>query len=235
MSPEARNPPPKNRLLLALGADDYELLQAHLTPVLLPLRHCLEAPKKPIREVFFLQSGMASNVALAGADRIEVGVYGREGMSGIPVILGTDSSPQETFIQVAGEGLRMASEELRQAMRRSPSLQKTLLAYVHCQMTQTSHTAFANGHGKVEERLARWLLMVHDRMDGDVIPLVHEFLALMLGVRRAGVTEALHALDRNGAIQARRGRIIVADRERLEQSASGLYGVPEAEYRRLFG
>lgn len=236
MSPKAHNGPPRNRLLQALGPDDFALLRPHLTPISLPIRHVLEAPNRPIDEVMFLESGMGSIVAVVNADRqLEVGIFGREGMSGIAVILGDDRSPQESFVQIAGEGLRMRSDDLRRAMRTSPSLQRVLLRYVQSMMAQTASTAFANGHGKVEERLARWLLMSHDRMDGDELPLIHEFLALMLGVRRAGVTEALHVLEGRGAIRTGRGRIAVADRMRLEESAAGLYGVPEAEYRRLIG
>jgi CRP-like cAMP-binding protein len=235
MSPQTLNSQPQNRLLQALSADDFGLLQPHLTPVSLPVRHMMQAPDRPIEAIVFPESGMGSILAGSDSQQIEVGIFGREGMSGVPVLLGSDRSSEEAFVQIAGHGLRMPAEALRQAMRESMSLQQLLLRYAQSMMTQTSHTAFANGRGKVEERLARWLLMSHDRVDGDEVPLTHEFLALMLGVRRAGVTETLHVLEGRGAIRTTRGRIVVADRRLLEESAAGLYGVPEAEYRRLIG
>ena len=102
-------------------------------------------------------------------------------------------------------------------------------------MIQTAHTVLAQGRAKLEERLARWLLMSHDRAEGDELPLTHEFLALMLGVRRAGVTMATHLLEGRGVIRATRGQLMVVDRKGLEEIAGGTYGVPEAEYRRLIG
>jgi hypothetical protein len=118
-------------------------------------------------------------------------------------------------------------------MSDSPELRNVLLRYSQAFMIQTAHTALANGRAKLEERLARWLLMAHDRVNGDEVPLVHEFLALMLGVRRAGVTVALHMLEGQALIRASRGKIVVLDRQGLEEAANGLYGVPEREYERL--
>lgn len=236
MSHETQVSQSQNKILQALSAEDFGLLEPHLSPVSLPLRHVLEAPKRPVEDIYFLESGIASMVTGAHSDqRIEVGIFGRDGMSGIPVILGTDRWHQECFIQIAGNGRRMPSGALRDAMRTSQSLQQLLLRYAQSMMTQTASTAFANGHGKLDERLARWLLMSHDRVEGDEVRLTHEFLALMLGVRRAGVTETLHVLESRGAIRAGRGVITIVDRDRLEESAGGLYGIPEAEYRRLIG
>jgi CRP-like cAMP-binding protein len=110
-----------------------------------------------------------------------------------------------------------------------------MLRYGHAFVVQTGHTAMANGRSKVEERLARWLVMAHDRLDGDELPLTHEFLAIMLGVRRPGVTVALNLLEKDGLIDANRGVISIIDRKGLEEKSNGAYGVPEAEFRRLFG
>lgn len=233
MSREALVSQSQNRLLQALSADDLALLQPHLTPVTLDLRQGLEAPNRPVEYVYFLESGMASIVALAADERIEVANFGREGASGLSVILGDDRSAHECFIQIAGKGLRLSSEALREAMRSSASLQQLLLRYAQFMMIQTARTAFTNGHGKLNERLARWLLMSHDRVDGDEVPLTHEYISLMLGVRRAGVTEALHMLEGRGAIRVRRCLITVVNRGLLERCAGEFYGVPEAEYRRL--
>jgi CRP-like cAMP-binding protein len=162
-------------------------------------------------------------------------LVGGEGMTGTPVVLGADSSPHATYIQVAGEGQHIAAGDLRKAMRASNSLHACLLRYVQVFMVQTAHTAIANARTKIDRRLARWLLMAADRIEGNALPLTHEFLGLMLGVRRAGVTEALQALGRRGLIETHRGRVIILDRKGIERSAADSYGVPEAQYRRLIG
>jgi len=136
-------------------------------------------------------------------------------------------------MQVAGHGSRIASSDFRAAMRESETLRDKLLCYAQAFMIQVAYTAVSNAHGKLEERLARWLLMAHDRVDGDEIPIIHDFLALMLSVRRAGVTVALHRLERDGLIKPERGRIVVLDRKGLKAIANSSYGIPEAEYARL--
>jgi CRP-like cAMP-binding protein len=138
-------------------------------------------------------------------------------------------------VQCAGRGLRISAQRLREAMDKSAAIRNVLLQYGHAFVLQMSYTAIANGRSKLEERLARWLLMAHDRVDGDTLPMTHEFLSLMLGVRRPGVTLALHLLEKDGLIQASRGAILIADRRGLEQISNGAYGKPEAEFQRLFG
>ncbi|MGP0090306.1 MAG: Crp/Fnr family transcriptional regulator [Xanthobacteraceae bacterium] len=151
------------------------------------------------------------------------------------VIMGTDRSPNETFMQGAGAGQRITADKLRQGMEQSGTLRRALLHYGHTFVIQAMHTAMANGRGRIQERLARWLLMAGDRIDGDELPLTHEFLATMLGVRRPGVTVALSRLEEDGLIQAHRGVISILDRKGLEQNSKGAYGAPEAEFQRLFG
>jgi CRP-like cAMP-binding protein len=154
-------------------------------------------------------------------------------MSGTTIILGNERSPNSTYIQVAGEGRSIAAKKLRAAMHESRSLHNTLLKYVQAFMSQTAHTAIANAPAKLPERLARWLLMAHDRLPGNRLALTHEFLSLMLAVRRAGVTETVHDLESRGLIEASRGEIIVLNRKGLQKIAGHFYGSPEAEYRRL--
>ena len=149
-------------------------------------------------------------------------------MSGLAVVLGNGRSPNENFMQVGGAGRRISSPKLRAAMKQSRSLQSVFLHFVHAFMNQVSSTALSNGTASVEERLARWLLMAHDRLDGDEIPLTHEFLSLMLGVRRAGVTVALNALEGKAVIRLARGQIFVVDRKGLKTSANGCYAEPGA-------
>jgi len=210
----------KNHLLAALSAADFVLLQPDLEPVSLKVRQVLERANAPIRYIYFIESGLASVVAHR---RLEVGLIGREGMTGLAILLGADRSPNETFIQVAGGGLRISSGKLREALQQSYSLEKGFLRFVHSFMNQTADTAFANGTATVPARLARWLLMANDRLEGDEIPLTHEFLALMLGVRRAGVTVALNDLEQGGHIGLSRGQIFMRDREGLKTIAGDAY------------
>ena len=181
-------------------------------------------------------TGFASVVAIQRKQvKAEVGLIGREGMTGLPVVLGNHLSAQSTYIQAPGSGHRIDAIVLRKAMNSSPSLRASLLKFVHAFMIQTTHTAVANACAKLDQRLARWILMADDRVDGSRLPLTHEFLSLMLGVRRAGVTEALHVLESKGLISSSRGAILVRNRKGIERSAGGAYGVPEKEMRRLMG
>jgi len=213
---------------------DLALLQPHLRPLDLPLRHEMEQPDRRIETVYFMEAGIASVVAVqADKTQIEVGLIGREGMTGIAVVLGGDQSPHSTYIQSAGAGLRISAKELRNAMDASETLRNVLLKFVHVFTVQTAHTAIANARAKIDRRLARWLLMAHDRLGDDTLSLTHEFLALMLGVRRAGVTESLQSLRRQKLIDTGRNKIMVLSRKGIERMARDSYGVPEKEYRRL--
>lgn len=224
----------ESRLLSSMTDDDRDLLLPMLQAVELPLRKQLEARNKRIRFVYFLSSGIASVIANDGEHGgVEIGVIGREGVTGMAVILGTDRSPHETYMQLAGAGHRMSAIALRQVMEQSKSLRQALLRYAYAFSIQTAQTALANGRFQIEQRLSRWLLMAHDRVDGDEIALTHEFLALILGVRRPGVSVALSGLEENGLIKGRRGGIFITDRTGLEECASTAYGTAESELRRL--
>jgi CRP-like cAMP-binding protein len=212
-----------NTLLARLSRADSRLLADQLEPVDLPLRKQLEARNKRVGHVYFPDSGLASVVA-NGGDPIEVGMIGREGMTGLSVVLdGQDRAVHETYMQIAGKGQRLNANHLRKAIEQSTTLHRVLLKYAHAYMIQTTQTALSNGRSRIEERLARWLLMAQDRCDGDELPLTHEFLATMLGVQRSGVTIALQQLERTGLIAHRRGRITLLDREALELSSNGSY------------
>jgi CRP-like cAMP-binding protein len=227
--------PALNRILASLSAQDAALLQPHLKPMLLPLRKALETKKRKIEHVYFIERGIASIVANAGHDHsVEVGLIGCEGMTGLSAILGIEISPHAVFMQSAGSGFRMAAADLGHAMKGSITLREALLHYCHTMMVQMAYTALANGRYKVDERLARWLLMALDRSEGDTIHLTHDFLSTMLGCRRPSVTESLSALVDTGAIRMQRGVISVRDRAVLEDIANGSYGAPEAEYRSIF-
>src|SRR5947207_11806396 len=156
-------------------------------------------------------------------------------MTGMPIVLGTHRSPHSTYVQAAGKGKCIPSTELRKATQTSQSLRDSLLKYVQAFGVQTTHTAISNAQSRMDVRLARWILMAHDRIGDDTLPLTHEFLSLMLGVRRPGVTDALNALRKQGLISYKRGEITVHGRKGLERAAGEAYGIPEAEYRRLIG
>jgi CRP-like cAMP-binding protein len=204
-----------------------------LEPVDLTLKQVLIEPNQPIEHVTFMEAGYTSIAAVDGRSAIELGIIGREGMVGVPVVLYARTSPFNFFVQHDGRGLRMAASRLEVIIDERPSIHRVLLRYAQALSVQTSGTAFVNAEHTVETRLARWLLMCHDRLDGDDIEITHEFMSMMLGVRRSGVTTATHVLEGNGLIQAKRGVITILDRERLEEMADNAYGLPEAEYARL--
>lgn len=225
-----------NRLLSALSPGDHALLAPDLEFREFALRQAFEVPNRPIKDIYFFEHGIASVVARGNdGNSVEVGLIGREGVSGIAVILGGDRTPHSTYAQVKGAAYRIGAQALREKMETSASLRTLLLKFANVFMIQTAQTALANGRFKLEERLARWILMAQDRIDGDALPLTHEFLAIMLGVRRAGVTIAVNSLKKRGLIRLQRGNIAVLDRAGLERLTKGGYGAPEAEYRRLIG
>jgi CRP-like cAMP-binding protein len=227
--------PKGNRLLQSLSSVDRASLEPKLTQVEVSLYQVFEEPNKRIETVFFPKSGIMSVVAeQPNRTRAEIGIIGWEGMTGSAILLGNDRSPHSTYIQAAGDGQRMSARDLRAALEKSPSLNSHFLKYVQTFMVQTAHTAIANARAKLPERLARWLLMAHDRVSGDRLSLTHEFLSLMLAVRRAGVTEALHDLESKKLIQVGRREIVLLDRGGIEKIAGAFYGTPEVEYRRLF-
>jgi CRP-like cAMP-binding protein len=215
---------PSNRILSRLSRQEFALLEPHLEAVDLPVRKTLEARRKRIDQVYFIESGFASVVA-NGTNKpsIEVGIIGREGMTGLAIVMGHDRAQHDTYMQVAGHGLRISAAKLREADERSMILHRAMLRYAHAFLLQTTTTALANGRSKIEERAARWLLMADDRIDGDDLPLTHEFLGLMLGTHRPGVTIALQALEKAGLITTRRSHITIIDRKGLEKSSNGTY------------
>jgi CRP-like cAMP-binding protein len=217
--------PYRNHILARLASADLALIEPHLELSDLPLRKILEQRGKPIKTVYFPHSGFASVVANGHTKRpIEVGIIGREGMTGLSVVLGGDTNDNDVFVQAAGSGRCIRANKLRETIGKSPSLHRSLLRYTHAFLNQATRTAVANGRSKIGERLARWLLMAADRLDNGELPLTHEFLAIMLAVRRPGVTEAIQELEREGVITRKRGHIVIVDRAGLEKLSNGTYG-----------
>lgn len=223
-----------NRLLASLPSRDRALLRDDVEQVKLETWQVLETPTQPISHVYFPVSGLVSVVGTSGDEqRIEVGMVGYEGMSGLALVLGHDRSSNETVVQADGEAIRLPRASLRRAMRASPTLSSTFLRYVHTFMMQASQTALANGRARLTQRLARWLLMWHDRLRTPHLTVTHRFLALLLGVRRQGVTLALHELEGQGLIRGTRNLVTILDRDGLQALAGDFYGVAEAEYEAM--
>ncbi|MDR6100830.1 CRP-like cAMP-binding protein [Agrobacterium larrymoorei] len=224
----------RNKLLKALRPDDFELLRPNMRIVKLNAHEVIEQPHVAIERVIFFETGLASVIGhLSSGKSIEVGLIGREGLTGSAIILGSTQTAHRTFVQVGGYGIAVPSAAVVDAMRASDTLRDVFLTYIHTLLAQTASTVIANGLSKLDKRLARWLLMIHDRIDGATVAMTHEFLAIVLGVRRPGVTVALHILEGKGLIRASRGQITIINRQGLELEAGGSYGRAESEYNRL--
>lgn len=224
----------RNRLLQRLSSDDFALLQPHLRLMPTELRQTLIVPYEPVTQVFFLEVGYTSVLADVAGNRIEVGIIGPEGLVGAaPVLLDSGRAPFHEMVQSPGEVLAIDSSAFCAAINQSASLRKLMLRYLHTKLIQARQTAYTNAAYTMDVRLARWILMCHDRSDGDEISITHEFIATMLGVNRSGATLAVQMLEGNRLIKAQRGRITVRDRDGLVALADGSYGVTEAEYARL--
>lgn len=222
-----------NRLLKALTPGDFASLAPNMEAVPGALRQILIAPNQPITHAYFVEEGLTSLIADTAEGRVEIGMIGCEGFVGIPLLLGTDRTPHIAMVQAEGRMLRIRADDLRSALAASVALRGVLGRYGQSLIVQVSSTVYANADYTIEARLARWILMAQDRLQKDGLLLTHDFLSMMLGVRRPGVTTAMHILEGAGMIQARRGRITVLNREKLMDLAGDTYGQAEAEYERL--
>lgn len=226
----------RNRLLAGLAAADFELLRPHLVPVDLAHGAKLQEVGHALEDVWFPQTAVTSIISRSPRGlSAETGMIGREGVVEVCAVFGAAVSAFEVLVQVPGAALRMPAAKLRVAMEASPMLSHRILAFAHSYTVQASFTALLNTNFSIEERLARWLLMTHDRVDGDELQLTHDFLSLMLAVRRPSVTLAMHMLEGERYVQARRARVTILDRPALEEFASDGYGIPELAYERLLG
>jgi CRP-like cAMP-binding protein len=223
--------PARNALLTALGPAEYSRLLEGAENVELELRTVLYEANAPITNVFFLTRGVASIIAPVGdGASVEVGTVGNEGFVGLPLLFGVDREPAKAFIQVADGGIRVTAAAFQSAVAESAALRKLFLRYAQSFFSQVSQSSACNRAHSIEERCARWLLMTHDRVFADEFPLTHEFLALMLGVRRAGVTVAAGTLQKAGFIEYTHGRITIIDRKGLEDAACPCYQIIRDSY-----
>ena len=225
-----------NRLLRAIPADAYARLTAGSEMVSLERGDIIYHPSEPIRRVYFPTNMILSVISImTNGDRVEVGTIGNEGMGGLPAFLESDSSPFTVFVQVSGEGWVVDARLLLDVAQSSPETRTVLHRFTQSFLNQSAQSAACNRMHSIEERCARWLLMTHDRVGLDAFDLTQEFLADMLGVRRAGVTVVCGALQRAGFIRYRRGHIVILDRAKLEEVTCECYGRVRAEVDRLIG
>jgi CRP-like cAMP-binding protein len=224
-----------NRILAALPSEEYDRLSPYLQPVSLPLGQILHMPEETIDYVYFPTSSLISLLAmLEGGETVEAGMIGSEGMAGISVVLGVESTTTQALVQGAGEALRMKAKTLRSFIKDGGPLHDLLLRYTHTIFAQIAQTAACNRVHSLNERLARWLLLTHDRTQRNNLDLTHEFAARMLGTRRAGVSVAASALREAGLIDYLRGQVVIRNRAGLEDASCECYGIVKAEFDRLF-
>lgn len=227
-------PEKQNTILASLEAEDRALISSYLKPVKLTQGEVIDPPNSIVSHVRFPVDGILSVVAESPEGRnTEVGLVGREGLTGLALVTGGGQSPLKTFVQVEGYALSIEREAFAEALSSSARLKELCLLYIQALSTQTAYTAMAHRRAKLGECLARWLLMCHDRAATDDLAITHQFIADSLGVRRSGVTVALHLLEGRRAIRVERGVVRITDRNGLEREANGYYGSAEAEYRRL--
>jgi CRP-like cAMP-binding protein len=229
-----RSEPSGNRLLDSLH--DGQELVAQMERVSLDLRDVLYEAHEPIRNVFFPIHGVSSIVSDLGEGRIvEIATVGSEGMVGVPLFLGVDSMNGRAFQQIAGEAYRLDAASFLVALSSVVGLRDILNRYTYALLAQVAQSVSCNRLHTPEQRCARWLLMTHDRVLTDDFELTQEFLAQMLAVRRATVSEVAQVLQESGLIRYRRGRISVVDRTGLERTACECYRIVEAEFDRVLG
>ena len=235
-SPTQQQSPIRNGLLAALPPEDLARLRPRLQRVELPFDQTLYPAGGAVEAALFPESGMVSLVtALDGGEQVEVGIAGREGLIGLPLVYGNSHSLTEARVQVEGTALRLGAAALHAAMEESAALRGLLLRYALAFHAQVTLTAACNARHAIEHCLARWLLIAHDRAGADEFAMTHEFLSMMLGVRRPGVTIAAGMLQKAGLIRYARGRMTVADRPGLEAASCECYHTVRHEHARLLG
>ena len=226
--------PVRNRLLGALPREEYERILPHLELVHFEQREALFEQEERISHVYFPETMVVSLVStMRDGAAVEVGTAGCEGMAGLPLFLADDSSSVRAFAQIPGDGVRIEADSFTNLARAPGPFHRMLLRYTQAVLTQVSQTAACNGAHLVEQRCARWLLMTHDRVAGERFPLTHEFLAFMLGVRRAGVTVAMRKLQDAGLVTYSRGQVEILDRAGLEGASCECYATVRAHAERL--
>jgi CRP-like cAMP-binding protein len=226
----------RNRLLQLLPRSDFDALHPHLEAVTLEYRQPLFEANRPLRNVYFPVSGVASLVnTMVDGSAAEVGTIGNEGLVGLPVIFDDELTPMSAYVQVPGTGMRLRAEILHSALQRSAGMRAVILHYAHAFFNQVAQSAACNQFHSIDQRCCRWLLMTHDRVQSGQFLLTQEFLGMMLGVRRASVNLAAQKLKVDGIIDYRRGQVSILSRRKLERRACECYAFSKLEFDRLLG
>lgn len=227
---------PDNQILSALPQSEFQRLAPHLKTIEIASGDVLHEPYEPIREVYFPTRAMISLVSIMeDGSMTEIGLVGKEGMVGLPIVLGGKTAMSEAIVQISGTAVSLDADILHGEFQRGEELQRLLLLYTQALITQISQTAVCNCKHVVEKRLARWLLTARDCIQQEQFYLTHEFISIMLGVRRSSVTVAAGILQQGGAIAYRRGKITILNRDLLIKNACECYGLVQSEYQRLLG
>jgi CRP-like cAMP-binding protein len=236
VAPREASEPHANRLLGLLPPKDYQRLRPHLHRIPLESKQSLYRANKPIEFIYFIETGVGSLVnTMKNGDAAEVGTIGNEGMVGLPIVFGDNKAPTCVYIQVPGGGLRMTATLFEKELAQSGSMRTVMLRYAHAFVNQVAQSAACNHYHSLQQRCCRWLLMTHDRMQSDEFLLTQEFLAMMLGVQRTGVTAAAGALQRASLIRYKRGNVTILNRRGLMHRSCECYGVSKREFNRLLG
>jgi CRP-like cAMP-binding protein len=228
--------PPGNLILAFLPSEEHERIRSRLQPIELAQGDVLYEANVPVDHVYFMDQGMISVVSIMrnGAS-IEVGTIGNEGMTGLSVILGVEAVPYRHVVQVAGKARRMSAASLVAELKPDRLLPSLLKRYHAAFNTQVMQGMACNGLHSIVQRCCKWLLTTQDRLGSHELNITHDFLAQMLGVRRASVTEVLRPLQNDGLIRASRGKVTILDPKRLADASCECYGVIRTEYQRLLG
>lgn len=235
---QVNNPPPRqeNRLLAALPAEDYKRLLPELLPVKFSLGDIIYESQGVMEYVYFpVSSHISLLYTMKDGSTAEVGLVGNEGLVGIALFMGGDTTPNRAIVQGAGRAFKMKASVLQEEFKRGGALQILLLRYTQALITQISQTAVCNRLHTTEQRLCRWMLMTHDRTQSDELEMTHEFISNMLGIQREAVSLVAQRLREKGAINYTRGRIRIIDRGILEECSCECYQVVKVEQQRLAG
>lgn len=216
--------PRRNRLLGAMPQEDADRFFSALAPVALSMRQSVYAVGEPLEHIYFIEQGIASVLtAMTDGETIESGMIGSEGIVGLPALFGDTVSRQKVIVQAPGSALRMGTAECIEAFDQSVAVRRVILRYGGMLLNIATQTAACNRLHSVKQRTARWLLMMYDRLRAEEMPLTHDFLSTMLGVRRTGITEVAGELQRSGLIRYARGFITITDHPRLSATACECY------------
>lgn len=226
--------PRTNQLLAALPDTEWHRWRPHLEPVTMPLGQVLYEPGVTLSHVYFPTNAIVSLLyVMENGASAEIAVVGYEGIVGISLFMGGESTPSRAVVQSAGDGFRLRAQLMKDEFNRTGAVLHLLLRYTQALITQMAQTAVCNRHHSLDQQLCRWLLLSLDRLDGNDLVMTQELIANMLGVRREGVTEGALKLQQDGLIRYARGHITVLDRARLEKRTCECYAVVKKEYDRL--